>query len=369
MLTIRNLCRLCGRAPFLFLSLTAAAVPGFEKRQFYYGVRALGMGNSAVAVANDETALLHNPAGLGKLRDFYGTYFDPEIEINNNGINMYRLAPFSAITSPSAVIPAAVAAQGDYYHGRTTLFPSLVARNFGIGLLLKSTLDVRANSSSSVDVNHIDDIGLILGYNFRFFDGIVKLGFAGKIINRIEVDSNINPSAGTDLVTLAAADKAKEGTGLGVDVGLLVTGPWAWLPTIGVVARDLGGTKFDKMNDLRLAPATSNPKDLPQDADAGIALFPIHNKNLRSVWTIEYKNLLTSANETDKAKHVHGGLEVNVADILFVRAGYNQRYWTAGFELASENFQFQLASYGEEVGDQASTLEDRRYTMKLAFRF
>ena len=42
-----------------------------ERRSFYEGVRGRGMGGAQIATVNDETALLVNPAGLGKLRDFY----------------------------------------------------------------------------------------------------------------------------------------------------------------------------------------------------------------------------------------------------------------------------------------------------------
>ena len=68
-------------------------------------------------------------------------------------------------------------------------------------------------------------------------------------------------------------------------------------------------------------------------------------------------------------KLIHAGMEFNFGDVFFMRAGYNQRYWTAGLELASEHFQYQLASYGEEVGTKDTPKEDRRYVFKFAFRF
>ncbi|MNY53233.1 hypothetical protein D3C86_1889710 [compost metagenome] len=60
---------------------------------------------------------------------------------------------------------------------------------------------------------------------------------------------------------------------------------------------------------------------------------------------------------------------MNFGDVFFMRAGYNQRYWTAGFELASERFQWQLTSYGEEIGTSDTPKEDRRYAVKFAYRF
>jgi hypothetical protein len=38
-------------------------------------------------------------------------------------------------------------------------------------------------------------------------------------------------------------------------------------------------------------------------------------------------------------------------------------------ELAMGNYQFQAASYGEDIGVDGSPKEDRRYEVKFAFRF
>ena len=43
----------------------------------------------------------------------------------------------------------------------------------------------------------------------------------------------------------------------------------------------------------------------------------------------------------------------------------NQRYWTAGLELAMANYQLQFATYGEEVGTATANLESRRYVAKV----
>ena len=57
----------------LSISLFGAGAGAQEIRENYNGVRSLGMGGASIAVVNDETALLLNPAALGKLSD-------PEIE-------------------------------------------------------------------------------------------------------------------------------------------------------------------------------------------------------------------------------------------------------------------------------------------------
>lgn len=354
----------------LILLLCATKSFAQEKRQFYYGIRALGMGNCAAAVVNDETALAQNPAGLGKLRDFFGTLFDPELELNQNAITMYNLSNYSNPFNLGQVYPAATQSLNNPFHARAQVMPSFVARNFGIGLLAKYNLDVTATAANAATTFYRNDLALLLGYNFRLFDGRVKIGFTGKMISRVEInDQVIDPTGAVDLPTLGASGVATSGVGIGADVGIILAAPWTMIPTLGVVVRDVGNTQYSSTTFSQLSTATTRPTATTQDADIALALFPIHRKNVRSVWTIEYKNALTASSETDKAKLIHAGFEVNLGDVFFIRGGYNQRYWTAGAELASERFQFQLASYGEEIGNATNSVEDRRYVGKMAFRF
>lgn len=354
---------------FLILSLLllfSGESWGRERRNFYSGARGLAMGGAQIATVNDETALLINPAALGKLRDFYGTILDPEIELSNKVPEMNRA---SSITNPFKVEDIKDTldlARGTYYHAKAQMFPSLVARNFGIGLFGNYTLNGDMNADgTNMDVYYRSDLAMALGYNFRFFDGRIKIGFNAKILNRIEVDNpTVDPSGSLDMTTVGAT----EGTALSTDVGLIMTAPWALLPTLSAVVHDVGNTTFDKASGLRMETA-NRPNMLKQDIDVAMAIFPIHSNKVRSAWTVEYRSLLTGSEETDKAKLIHGGMEVNFSDIFFVRAGYNQRYYTGGFELASERMQFQLTTYGEEVGTETSPREDRRTVFKFAFRF
>jgi hypothetical protein len=102
--------------------------------------------------------------------------------------------------------------------------------------------------------------------------------------------------------------------------------------------------------------------------DAAFAIFPILGKNNRFTFTIEARDVLTLSEEDDINRRLHGGIEFNIKDALFIRGGMNQNFWTAGFELAVANYQIQFASYGEDIGIGTRT-EDRRYVGKFAYRF
>lgn len=349
----------------VFILLMHTPSSAAERREFYNSIRCQAMGGACVAITSDETSLLVNPSALGKLRNAYGTIFDPEVEFGSHLQGFLAEETFSNPYSLEAVKGALDGKRNTYYHSKLQFFPSFVIKNFGFGLYGNYLLDAQMNDAGTELMTYYrNDLAFVLGFNLRFFDGRVKLGFNTKLINRIEVDNpTLDPTG-----SLALKDIASEGVGLSTDVGLTLTAPWTFLPTFSAVLRDVGDTQFDAGNGVRLD-TTGRPNIVEQDLDIAMAIFPIHNNNVRSAWTIEYRGVLSASDESDKAKLMHAGGEINIADKIFLRLGYNQRYFTGGFEFAAKNTQWQFATYGEEIGTNGAKKEDRRYAVKWSLRF
>lgn len=347
-----------------FFSLSISAQ---EIREYFNGARMLGMGGASVAVVNDETAMLSNPAGLGKLRDYYGTFLDPEIDLGQNVQGIYNLSPFTDPFDTTQVANSLFRSKNTYYHARAQIFPSYVVKNFGIGIFYKFLLDMKMNAAgNAVETFYQEDAALHLGYNFRFFDGRIKLGVVGKLISRIEWNNATKAYPGN----FGLQTNASEGAAIGTDVGLNFAAPWTWLPTLAIVARDVGSTQFTAGKNIRYLPTTTPiPTMMTQDYDVGFAVFPIHANRTRSSFTVEVQKVLAATASTAQSKYLHVGYELNASDVFFFRLGMNGPWYTAGLELATEKFQFQFATYGEDVGQGATLQEDRRYLLKLGFRF
>ena len=338
-----------------------------EVHQFYEGARALAMGGAQIAVVDDETALIVNPAALGKLRDLYVNIVDPELDVGQNAYNIYTNTPLTGLFDPSQVISGVNANKNSYYHAKAQVFPSIVGHNFGFGIFGRQELDmIETSNGQTVNTYYTQDVAALLGFNLRFFDGRIKLGVVGKAIDRIQINNSALPVTSSSTFTIS--NLASEGAGLGADVGLILTAPWRFLPTLSAVVHDVGGTQFTAGKNILLT-TTTTPATMTQDYDVAIALFPILSNRVRSSFTIEEQKILTAATAVDQTRYFHGGVEVNISDVLFVRGGMNGHFWTAGFELASEHFQFQATSYGEDVGTGTTISEDRRYVAKVAFRF
>lgn len=348
------------------ISFSASTVYAGERYEFYNGVRQTAMGGAGIGVANDETALLLNPAALGKLRNAYFTLVDPEVSVSGpfsqlildgaNPLDLFSLQ--GVVNSLNGEVDTPL-------HTQLQLFPSIVLQNFGIGILKKYSFNAISNSAgSSADITYFDDTAVVVGFNLRFFDGRIKFGFNGRYINRVYVNESIL----TNVASADASTYAKEGAGIASDVGLILTAPWATLPSISVVARDVGNTHYN-INEGFTYNTTERPPNTVQTIDAAFSFFPIHGNNVRSSFSFEARDLTNVAEEKSASRRYHAGAELNIYDHLFLRAGYNQFYWTAGFEVAMEKLQIQLSSYAEDVGPDEAPIEDRRYVFKFVLRF
>lgn len=345
-----------------------------ERREYYSGIRQMGMGGVAVSTANDETALILNPAGLGRLRAPILTLIDPEADSSSSTARILtrnQNSDYFAFMEPQSLLDKLNADPDRYLHAAAHVFPSFVTTNFGFGIHGNYTVDGEVVSSPApAQFNYFyrQDLAAILGVNFRFWDGRIKLGLSGRATNRAEVDTSL-PATST---ALQLKNLVKEGVGIGGDVGLILTAPWSWLPSLAAVYRDAGGTTFD-LNDGFLYDAAERPKYVRPSLDAGFSVSPILSNKIRMTMAGEVRDAMTLGDELDPMKRYHVGLEMNFADMLFLRGGMNQRYWTGGLEFSMRFFQLQIASYGEEIGvsttTEVKTREDRRYMGKISIRF
>lgn len=361
----------CLRTVFLallfFSQPTFAASFNGEIDEFYTGVRMLGMGGTYVNSVNDETSILTNPAGLGKIRDYTVTIADPELHGGFTNTEIANVSNFTNALSVQGLLDLLNQARGKNWHSKAQVFPSFVAPNFGIGVLAKYQYNASVNEAgTNFRLDYVNDWALALGYNFRMWGGILKVGVTGRLVNRTEIRRDIDP-ASTGLTVGALAN---EGMGIGADAGLILTAPVAALPALGVAVRDVGNTSYAFREGMFNA-TSGRPVDTEQTVDVALSFQPIIGNRVRTTIAFEYHGITTAIVEAqeDVIKRSHVGAELNFADFAFLRAGANQGYWTAGLEFATEKFQLQMASYGEEIGNPSARKEDRRWVGKFAIRF
>lgn len=353
------------RCAIVFFSLlTSLPALASEVVPYYRGVRQMGMGGAYTGVVNDETAVLSNPAGLGKIRDTTFTLIDPEVEAGFKVTDVAKLDDASTVTSDQGVLDALKKSPGTPWHTKYQFFPSLVTTNFGLGVHHQVVTNAEVSSDgTSYRLDYINDYTGALGYCFRFFGGIIKLGANVRYVDRTEVHKDLDPTVKIDMKSIAS-----EGVGVATDVGLILTSPTQFTPAISAVVHDVGNTVYT-LNDGYFNETQTRPATTMQTIDAGFSLFPILSNNNRMTFTVEMHDLTNVQKTEDPMRRLHGGIEFNIHDFFFLRAGYHQRYVTGGIELSMLRFQLQASTYGEEIGTWPTTREDRRWVGKFAFRF
>lgn len=329
---------------------------------FYEGVRGLGMGGAQVAIANDETSVLTNPNGLGRLRDKFVTILDPELTGGVNNLDELWGTSVFGSTNPQTLYDKLNTTSEEPFHSRMQLFPSVVLPGFGLGVLAKYDVRGFREATGNLSLKYTQDWAAVMGFNTSFAGGVFKFGATGRLVDRVFYEGSMVPS------NLNLSGQATEGLGLAVDLAVTLTAPIDYLPTLSAVLRDTTGTNYNLSNGMFALNNGSFPSMTPQTLDVAAALFPIVGKGTRLTITAEYwdvMNALSSASFMDK---FHAGMEANFWDHYFVRAGMYQSNWTAGFEYALGTIQVQFATYGEKHTINITEVNDRKFTLKLALR-
>lgn len=346
-----------GLTAFIFFISSVSAA------DFYQGIRQMGMGGAAIAVVNDETSLLLNPIGLGRLRESFITVIDPEITTNTASVSAIQDLALDVVDI-GEIYDELQSHQDKNYFFRAQMFPSFATRNYGFGFLAKYDVSARRRSADQLlDLQYTSDWAGVIGYNKSFFGGQVKVGVSGRYIDRVEYIGEVDPS----VQSLNTKALAVNGTAAAVDLGVSFTSPTQMLPTFSVLVKDLGDTSFTLGKGMRDDYLTiGDPAKIPMEMDVAVALFPIWSNSIRGSFTVEYDNAL----ESGKAeKKLHAGFECNIADRFFLRGGWNRGYFTTGIEYATTRLQFQFAYYGEEIGTDDNPIKDDRLAAKVAYRF
>lgn len=345
-----------------FMTRMASASEIFE---FYTGARQQAMGGAYTATVNDETAVLSNPAGLGRLRDTTFTLADPELDASYTATEVATVSNFTQVFTIQGLLDSLNQHKATPWHSKIQFFPSFVAPNFGIGLHGKYQYDAEVDATgTNYQLDYLNDYALAMGFCLRFWGGIVKLGTAVRAVDRTEFHG-VLPANSTGL---EVKNIASEGLGVASDVGLTITLPIALLPAISGVVRDAGNTSYSLSPGMFNSTST-RPVDTLQTIDAGISFSPILSNNNRMTITGEMHDVTNVRQETTTNRRIHAGLEFNFHDFFFLRAGMNQGFYTAGIELASTKFQLQATTYGEDIGTDTVPREDRRFIGKFSIRF
>ena len=360
----------------LFPGLFLAAVfllPGLAKAdavnaEWSSTARALSMGNVGIASSDDpSSASFYNPAALARAKKTTIEIFNPQLDLGGGVFSLsHSFADWAKQASYSKSLPLLKAQPGTASSLAISVFPNVTAQNFSFGVLLSGKSSAYYNGDKDAYYYHSRKLLVpSLGMSAALLASRLKLGVSVRGVQVNEADT-VTPGSTS---TVGAFNNSRNGFGIGLDGGMLMTMPMAALPTLGLVARNLGGIAFPTAPVIPLGGATSTRHELIKTSyDAGLSVSPKFGQRDQLTFATDYRDMLNSTG-TVMVRKINVGLEFASMKYFFFRLGFSQGYWTAGFGLNSKAGAIDIGTYGEELDATGHAFLDRRYSLRLTRRF
>ncbi len=395
---------------YLFVSVILLCLGGVftlqaqtgELRRPLQGVPNLGMGNTGIGLSFDENALFYNPAGLvGVDKILVGFPFLLEVSEDSISIakDLYDLSKQSGSTKTADVVELLMGKRVHFRHliDLNVIIPLGLEQQFGDLM----TFGAAGGYETQFDLGVRNPVSVEIDFGFRH-DRFSNLGFAmpvargrwlvgagvetvercdipltkatiGKILSNTDLSSS---TGGCELTNLKRAQTFNFGFQRRLETASAMKMIW------GMSAYNVGGLKFKRSDN------ETNPSDQNLELSTGLSWQP-HWGPVRMLYAIDLRDLtMKHADDTycqsNKGtdciwKRLHIGTEFGFfpidsgASTFAVRAGFNQGYFTYGFEFNPFIFfrflNIQAAVYKTETGDKIGDRPDKRKVLQINFGF
>ncbi len=351
--------------------------------------RELSMGGSHVALADDYTVLLTNPAGLASTpREVMAA--DLGLRLVGPVFDILDIYVNAGSDIQTAVMDLLAANGYKLYLGFDLSGPlalGYVGKGLGFGLFNKTSFNVNAASAVNIGAYLGEDIMLSGGYAFRFELGgghLLDLGLGAK--------GYVRGTVGTTMGILEVAELFDDpmsilgesfvlATGIGFDLGLR----WSWKSlAAGIVCRDLFSpaivSTYSSAEGFFNDPAASRLGDpayqfVDRRLDAGFAWTPelgVLGRVLDSIsLALDYRDILALFEPASRNPILNVGLgfEARMLEIATVRAGINEALLSCGAGVDIGICKFGVSVLGTELGREPGYRPTYNLVIDFSFRF
>ena len=364
-----------------------------ELRRPGQGIRNLGMGNTGIALSFDENALFYNPAGLASV-DTILVGFPFLMEVSDDSVGIIK--DISKLSGDSKTADIVALLMGKRVHFRNlidlnVIMPFGELMTFGVASGVETQFDLGVRNPVSIEIDFGFRLDRIqnMGFALPVARGRWLLGAGIETIERCDIplttatfgtvltSSNLSSSFGScKLTDLKRAQTYNFGFQRRLETASALKMIW------GMSAYNVGGLKFKRSDN------ETNPSDQNLELSTGLSWQPSWGP-VRMLYAIDLRDLtMKHADDTycqsNKGtdciwKRLHIGAEIGIfpidsgASTIALRAGFNQGYFTYGFELNPFIFfrglNIQYAVYKTETGNKIGDRPDKRRVFQINFGF
>lgn len=329
----------------------------------YTPPQALSMGNAFTADAYGYLSNYYNPAGLAKAAKKKWEF---------NAIALEGLLSFGALGSilssrslGAYQISRDLQSNPDRYAFTSfSAIPSLATRGFGLTGLANYRV-AAVSDGTTVDIDSVFDLSPTIGVAMNFASNLIKVGLTGKAILRNQIKGQF---AHSDLSSAdAMAALATEGLGFGADLGFMLTIPLRYVPSLGIVWKDVMNTRFSPINVISSA-ASGAPDPIQQRVHVGLSFRPSFGRRLKPLFTAEMKSVNRS--DIPLLKRLHFGIQLETDRSLYFWFGMNQTLFpTLGMALRLPGGNLELGTYAQDIGEGDELSANRRVMFRYTIGF
>jgi hypothetical protein len=366
-----------------------------ELRRPVQGIRNLGMGNTGIGLSFDENALFYNPAGLvGVDKILVG--FPILNEVSDDSVKIVKEIRELVADKNTSGIAALLMGKRVHYRLLTDLnlilpFGELMTFGMARGLETQFDLGVRNPVSIEIDFGFRLDSFTNLGFGMPVARGRWLVGAGVESVERCDIPLRTTTIGtiltNTDLETIygkCELNNLKRAQTFNFGFQRRLETASAMKMIWGMSAYNVGGLKFNRSDNE----TNPNPSDQNLELSTGLSWQPSWGP-VRMLYAIDLRDLtMKHADDTycqsNKGtdciwKRLHIGTEFGFfpidsgASTFAVRAGFNQGYFTYGFEfnpfILFRFLNIQYAVYKTETGDQIGDRPDKRKVLQINFGF
>ncbi len=312
---------------------------------------------------SDETgnSLFNNPAGLARNTKFRAEVLNLNIDGNSGVFGGLTDAPkIFGLNGLTSVLNNDVNA---LYSGA---FGNLTALSWG-GLAVGMLIQDRVRAYSDGTQVHYETESLVvpaIGYGFSLARGVVRLGYSLQFVNQA---SGVAQSASDSGASFLSG--ISEGKALAHSASVNFAFPFTYLPTLSLLARNIGGVTYSTGSLLpRAKNAAGVPSTEEMTVDASFGMMFRISGQVKSNWYLQYKDLNNRISVPFLEK-LNFGIDVTLSPAVSIRGGMTGNQFSAGIGYRSESSEIHLAYYQDPTPFKDVSYWDTRYALQYKVLF
>lgn len=386
-----------GILSFFFISLASlypvhAAIFWGRIHRHYVSPRALGMGDAFTAVADDYAAWFYNPAGLSRLKehqinlsidaslsDSFSKFFSELTEASKLPQSQQFNAYYSILTQN----------YGNNFGARLGLFQGVwAAPGWAVAVIPADiTMDMTVVNQAfpTLGIRFFGDTTLALSYAKRVLSddwgGKVDWGVTVKGVHRAYMNLDFNAIDLALNSNVLDKQNLSAGYAFDLDYGILYSpflsdeGWQGWLhaarPTFSFVIRNILGGEFQQSSSVGGNNSSQRPEPLYRTFDFGSRWEYPEWSIFRGRGVLDVRHIGHPQWTLRKGLHLGFEFDWDIASWWRgqYRFGLGQGYLSAGASALFAIFRLDLVTFGEELGVEPYTKENRVYMVRMNLDF